>query len=75
MVKEGRSDIKQRFELLKPFLNERQVRIWTAVESTVIGYGGISTTNIAELCRSHGVSVAQFGAFAHRDRISWWNPQ
>ena len=45
MAKEGRSDIKQRFELLKPFLNEKQVRIWTAVESTVIGYGGISTVS------------------------------
>ncbi|EQD69519.1 Transposase, Rhodopirellula-type, partial [mine drainage metagenome] len=41
-MKEERYDIKQRFDLLKPFLNEKQVRIWTAVESTVIGYGGIS---------------------------------
>ncbi|MHB8562269.1 MAG: ISAzo13 family transposase, partial [Thermoplasmataceae archaeon] len=44
-MKEERSDIKQRFDLLKPFLNEKQVRIWTAVESTVIGYGGISTVS------------------------------
>ena len=44
-MKEERSDIKQRFDLLKPFLNEKQLRIWTAVESTVIGYGGISTVS------------------------------
>lgn len=41
-MKEERSDIKHRFDLLKPFLNEKQVRLWTAVGATVIGYGGIS---------------------------------
>lgn len=44
-MKEQRSDIKQRFDLLKPFLNEKQIRIWTAVESKIIGYGGISTVS------------------------------
>lgn len=42
MVKAKRTDIRQRFDLLKPFLNEKQVRIWAAAEATVVGYGGIS---------------------------------
>ena len=42
MVKEKRTDIRQRFDLLKPFLNEKEVRIWAAAEAIAVGYGGIS---------------------------------
>jgi transposase len=34
--------IKERFEKLKPFLSEKQIRLWAAIESETIGYGGIS---------------------------------
>ncbi|MGH9917173.1 MAG: ISAzo13 family transposase, partial [Pyrinomonadaceae bacterium] len=34
--------IKQRFELLKPFLNEQYRRIIAAAEAAAIGYGGAS---------------------------------
>jgi hypothetical protein len=36
------SGIKERFEILKPFLNEKQMRLWAAAESSVLSYGGIS---------------------------------
>jgi transposase len=34
--------IRKRFELLRPFLNERQRRILAAVEADILGYGGIA---------------------------------
>lgn len=35
-------DIKTRFTKLKPFLNERQIRLFASVEAKLLGYGGIS---------------------------------
>ncbi|MBN2034483.1 MAG: hypothetical protein JW836_14510 [Deltaproteobacteria bacterium] len=34
--------IEERFELLKPFLNERQRRIFAAIEAKLLGYGGLA---------------------------------
>ena len=34
--------IQERFELFKPFLNERQRRILAAIEAQILGYGGIA---------------------------------
>ena len=34
--------IRKRFELLRPFLNERQRRILAAVEADIVGYGGVA---------------------------------
>lgn len=39
--------IKKRFELLKPLLNERQLRLYVAAEALVLGRGGISLTSQA----------------------------
>jgi hypothetical protein len=43
--------IKERFEKLKPFLSEKQIRLWTANESSAFNYGGISA-----VARATGVS-------------------
>jgi hypothetical protein len=43
--------IKKRFEALKPFLDERLRRIFTAAEARAIGYGGVSI-----VARETGVS-------------------
>ncbi len=42
MVTMDTEPIRKRFELLKPFLNERQRRILAAVEADILGYGGIT---------------------------------
>jgi hypothetical protein len=34
--------IEERFELFKPFLNERQRRILAAIEAQLLGYGGVA---------------------------------
>jgi transposase len=39
--------IKQRFELLAPLLNEKQLRLYVAAEAMVLGRGGISLTSQA----------------------------
>jgi transposase len=39
--------IKKRFELLAPFLNERQLRLFVAAEALALGRGGISLTSQA----------------------------
>ncbi len=41
-MNENKVGIKQRFEILKPFLNEKQIRILAATEAVLLGYGGIS---------------------------------
>lgn len=43
--------IKQRFDLIKPYLNERTKRIFLAVEATSLGWGGIT-----KVSRATGVS-------------------
>ena len=35
-------NIRKRFELFQPFLNERQRRILAAIEAQILGYGGIT---------------------------------
>ena len=35
-------NIKSRFTKLKPFLNERQIRLFASVEAVELGYGGVS---------------------------------
>jgi len=32
--------VRRRFELLRPVLDERQMRLWAAAEATALGYGG-----------------------------------
>lgn len=44
-------EIKQRYDLLSPYLSERTRRIWAAAEATVIGRGGISL-----VCEATGIS-------------------
>lgn len=38
---ENTTAIQQRYELLRPLMNERLRRLWSAAEATVIGHGGI----------------------------------
>lgn len=45
--------IKQRYEILKPYLNEKSRRLLLASEAKLIGWGGISTVN-----RETGVSCS-----------------
>jgi hypothetical protein len=33
---------KKKFNLVKPFLNEKTLRIWAATESKIFGYGGVT---------------------------------
>jgi hypothetical protein len=45
-------EIKERFEKLSPFINERQRRLFAAAEALTIGYGGISIVSRATgICR------------------------
>jgi hypothetical protein len=39
------SEIKRRYDLMKPFLNEKTRRLYLAVEATVIGWGGIENVS------------------------------
>jgi len=50
------SGIRNRFERLSPFLNERQRRLMAAVEAKNIGYGGIAT-----VARGTGLSRITIG--------------
>ena len=62
--------VKDRFEKLTPFLNERQKRLMAATEAKSIGYGGISTVarstglsraTIAKGCRELETAVGSLG--------------
>jgi len=44
-------EIRQRYDLVSPYLSERTRRIWAAAEATVIGRGGISL-----VCEATGIS-------------------
>jgi len=39
--------IQKRYELLKPIMNERFRRLWSAAEAKVIGHGGIGLVSKA----------------------------
>ena len=39
--------IKERFKLLAPLLNERNLRLYVATEATVLGHGGVSLVSKA----------------------------
>jgi hypothetical protein len=39
--------IRQKYEAFSPYLNEKTRRIWAAIESEAIGYGGISEVSVA----------------------------
>lgn len=43
-------EIKQRFEIMSPFINERQKRLFAATEAIIIGHGGI-VSRATGLCR------------------------
>jgi len=43
--------LTKKFDLIKPFLNEKQIRLWGATESIQLGYGGVSIVS-----RSTGIS-------------------
>ncbi len=51
--------IAQRYNLLKPFFNERQRRLWAAAEADVIGYGGISEVARATRVSRRAISQGQ----------------
>ena len=40
-------NIQKRYDLLKPIMNERFRRLWSAVEAKVIGHGGIGLVSKA----------------------------
>jgi len=44
---ETRENIQKRYELLKPIMNERFRRLWSAAEAKVIGHGGIGLVSQA----------------------------
>jgi hypothetical protein len=44
---EQESIIKQKYEALKPYMDERMRRIWAAAEAKALGRGGISTVSSA----------------------------
>ena len=44
-------DVKNKFSLLSPFLDERSRRLWSAAEAITFGYGGVSAVS-----RATGVS-------------------
>lgn len=59
--------IQERFELLKPFLNEKQRRILAAIEAQILGYSGISTVaRVTGLSRNTVVAGAS-ELKAHKD--------
>jgi Rhodopirellula transposase DDE domain len=39
--------IKQKYEALKPYMDERMRRVWAATEAKALGRGGISTVSLA----------------------------
>lgn len=39
--------IKQKYETLKPYMDERMRRVWAAAEAKALGRGGISTVSLA----------------------------
>ena len=51
--------IRKRFNLLKPFLDERLRRILAATEATVLGYGGVSLVARTIGVSRRAITVAQ----------------
>jgi AcrR family transcriptional regulator len=41
------AEIAEKYELIKPYLNERTRRIWAATEALAIGRGGVSQVSRA----------------------------
>lgn len=79
--------IKQRYEILKPFLNEKAKRLLLATEAQILGWGGISAVHketgvscstiadgIAELKSVPSISDKQRKAGGGRHRIKDKNP-
>jgi transposase len=64
--------IRQRFVDLGALLNERERRLWAAVEAKSLGYGGISA-----VARVTGISrrAIHLGLKELRSRLSSWLPQ
>ena len=64
--------IRQRFVDLGALLNERERRLWAAVEAKSLGYGGISA-----VARGTGISrrAIHLGLQELRSRLSSWLPQ
>jgi len=49
--------IADRYERIRPWLNERQRRVWLGNEALALGYGGIKT--VAEATGTHPDTVAK----------------
>ena len=53
------SAIKNKFEALRPFMNERLRRLWAATEANTLGYGGITllskATGLSRACIRVGI--------------------
>jgi DNA-binding transcriptional regulator GbsR (MarR family) len=41
------TETAKRYEILRPFFNEKLRRVWAAAEASILGYGGISTISKA----------------------------
>ena len=66
--------IQEKYRLLKPFLNERTKRLWSAVEAQVLGHGGIQflsrITGQSRTTITQGIKELQTGEFSeHPQRI------
>ncbi len=48
--------VRERYELLRPVLDERQRRLWAAAEATALGYGGGAIVTRATGIRSKRIS-------------------
>jgi hypothetical protein len=48
--------VRRRYELLRPVLDERQLRLWAAAEATALGYGGGAIVTRATGIRSKRIS-------------------
>lgn len=53
---EQEQQVRQRFDLLRAVLDERQLRLWAAAEATALGYGGGAIVTRATGIRSKRIS-------------------
>jgi hypothetical protein len=65
--------VRQRFDMMEPYLTERAKRVWAATEAMTAGYGGISivceATGISRATISKGKKELDAGIAAASDRI------
>ena len=64
-MKIDRNAIKERYELLKAKLDERQRRLWAGAEATTLGHGGITAV-------SDATGIARSTIIKGRDEAGGW---